>query len=159
MHSTWRHWIDSYTTEPETLKDEGDMFPLENGLTLERGTMINPATGHMMDYEECWRDVEAVSTEDYGARSCIVLVLEDESRTARGMVVRVGQFCQGLLRVGDAVSLERWVWAREGGWKRMVRMGDWWVPCGAVLEGQRSAVGGEVRHGEFVWKVVEWSEF
>ena len=54
------------------------------------------------------------------------------------------------------------MWAEKDGWTRKFRMGDLWVPCGVTLEDNkdnRIKMGGEVRHGEYVWKVVELSEF
>ena len=164
VHSTWRHWVDSRYAKPEEVKDEGDMFLQTQGRTLERGSMVNPATDRMTEYEECWQDVEATTMASEGnsedrKKVSTVLQLHDEAHRARGMVVRVGQFCQGIFRVGSQVSLERWEWEKSGGWKRTVRIGDLWVPCGVVLEGEKLVMGGEVRHGEYSWKVVEIGEF
>ena len=123
--------------------------------------MVNPATGKPTDYEEMWEDREPLTTspDDDLRRKCVVLQLHDDGHEARGMVMRVGQFCQGLLRVGESLSLERWVWKEDGGWKREVRIGSLWLPCGVMLEGERLRLGGEVKHGDFVWKVLELSEF
>ena len=44
------------------------------------------------------------------ARTCIVLCYEDPSYQARGMVIRVGDHCQGILRLGDHITVERWQW-------------------------------------------------
>lgn len=164
VHSQWRHWVDSRSANAEEIVDEGAMFPQLDGTTLESGAMVNPATGRLSEYEECWRDVEAVATEATGTADgegkamCAVLVLQDDVNGARGVVVRVGQFVQGILRVGESVSLERWAWRRDGGWIREVKMGDMWLPCGAIMDGQRMRLGGEVRYGDFVWKVVELGE-
>lgn len=165
VHSRWQHWVDSRTEQAETVADEGDMFPQTDGTTLETGRMVNPATGLPTDYEERWRDVEPISTErsgggaEEGRKVCVVLQLHDDVNRARGMVVRVGQFCQGLLRVRDGLSLERWEWESEKGWRRMAKMGDMWLPCGVLLEGEKLRLGGEVKYGEFAWKVVEMSDF
>ncbi len=171
VHSTWHHWIDSRTGNPESIVDEGNMFAQTDGTTLEKGRMVNPATGKMTDYEECWRDVEALSTEaspaagekeglgNGGKRVCTVLQLHDDTNKARGMVIRIGQFVQGVLRVGEAFALERWEWEKKEGWKRSVRIGDLFVPCGVLLGGERVKLGGEVRYGDFGWRVVETSEF
>ena len=161
LHSKWKHWVDSHHTDAESVNDEGDMLPQADGKTLERGSMINPATSQMTDYEECWKDVEptATSSEDGEKKICAVLQLQDDDYQARGMVVRVGQFCQGILQVGDGLSLERWQWEKDRGWKRQLRVGDLWLPCGVVLEGQRLEMDGEVKHGDFLWKVLEMSDF
>ncbi|KAI0200713.1 hypothetical protein F4808DRAFT_460534 [Astrocystis sublimbata] len=57
-HSTWRHLVDSRTRIPETVVDEGDIFPQDNGQTLETGCMINPVTEKLTDYQEIWTDLE-----------------------------------------------------------------------------------------------------
>ena len=159
VHSTWRHWVDSRFPTAEDVKDEGDMFPLADGRTLENGSMINPATGRMTDYEECWKDVDPLANEKGAGKVCTVLQIHDDAHKVRGMVFRVGQFCQGILRVGEGLSLERWQWEESGGWKRQARVGDQWIPCGVILEGERLKMGGEVTYGDFVWRVVELGEF
>ncbi|KAI0321532.1 hypothetical protein OF83DRAFT_1051098 [Amylostereum chailletii] len=55
-HSTWHHTVDSRTFEPTT--DEGILWPDPNDplKTIERGSMCNPATGLIEDYEEIWLD-------------------------------------------------------------------------------------------------------
>lgn len=164
VHSIWQHWVDSRTQNAETVTDEGDMYPQTDGRTLELGSMINPDTGRMTQYEERWKDVEPTST-DMGEgdkedrKVCVVFQLHDDDHKARGVVVRVGQCCQGVLRVGDDFSLERWQWKKGGGWKREVRIGDLWLPCGPILEGERLRLGGEMKYGEYLWEVIEMSEF
>src|SRR5690554_890390 len=56
-HGWWNHWIDSRTENADGLVDEGDMFddPSDASLTLEKGRMLNPATGVETEYEEMWR--------------------------------------------------------------------------------------------------------
>ncbi|KAK1706339.1 hypothetical protein BDP67DRAFT_476512 [Colletotrichum lupini] len=138
-HSRWEHWIDSRTTEPENAADEGDMYEQPDGLTLEKGRMVNPATGAETDYEELWRDVEPVTTSG-----------------ARGMVVWLGRFCQGISRVGEEVAAERWEWKEGEGWRRTVRIGDRALPCEVLLmTGAALSVGTHVVHEEVVWDVLE----
>lgn len=93
-------------------------------------------------------------------RRCIVLTLSDDKRDdVRGMVIRLGQFCQGVLRAGDYFSIERWIWHPSGGWKREVSMGNLWVPCGLLLFAEKvPEVGGEVVFGDFTWKIAEKEE-
>lgn len=122
--------------------------------------MINPETGKFTPYEEKWADVALKSTtgREDGKVECAVLELCSEEHSARGLVVRVGQYCQGIVRVGEQVAVERWVWDAETGftWKRRVRMGDLFLPCGVVVgEPERLELGGEIRYGEQVWRVVE----
>jgi hypothetical protein len=59
--SQWHHWIDSKTTKPEEVVDKGEMLPEDDsGLALEKGEMVNPATGRVTEYVEGWRDGEIV---------------------------------------------------------------------------------------------------
>ncbi|TEA20602.1 hypothetical protein C8034_v008559 [Colletotrichum sidae] len=118
-HSRWEHWIDSRTAEPENAADEGDMFPQEGELTLEKGRMVNPATGKECDYEELWRDVDPQPVADGKDVEYVVLQFEDESSRARGEVIWLGRFCQGISKVGESVTAERWEWKDEG-WRRTV---------------------------------------
>jgi len=170
--------VDVHSDEPEKITDEGDMLPQPDGeRTLERGSMVNPDTGKLTEYEECWLDVKVKAVDlgvggeagdDEKSRTCVVLVLHDDEHKARGMVVRVGQYCQGVVKVGKQFALERWEWkaakeegsgGQSGGWKRLARVGDWWLPCGAALREDLLKLDGEVKHQEMVWKVVELCYF
>ncbi|KAK1991075.1 hypothetical protein LX36DRAFT_646974 [Colletotrichum falcatum] len=141
-HSRWEHWIDSRTTEPENAADEGDMYEQPGGLTLEKGRMVNPATGAETDYEELWRDIDAVPPTK-----------------SRGLVVWLGRFCQGISRVGGDMAAQRWEWkGEEGGWKRTARIGARELPCEALLKtGAPLSVGAHVVHEGLVWDVLESS--
>ncbi|OHE95113.1 hypothetical protein CORC01_09637 [Colletotrichum orchidophilum] len=163
-HSRWEHWIDSRTTAPENAADEGDMYEQPDGLTLEKGRMVNPATGRETDYEELWRDIDPVAVLRAGADAeekgveCVVLKFEDESTGARGMVVWLGRFCQGISRVGEEVAAERWEWKEGEGWRRTVRIGDRALPCEVLLvTGAALSVGTHVVHEKVVWDVLESS--
>ncbi|KAJ3712299.1 hypothetical protein C8R42DRAFT_699382 [Lentinula raphanica] len=50
------HLIDSRTKDPSQIADLGFNTALPDGTVLERGEMINPATGQNTAYEETWRD-------------------------------------------------------------------------------------------------------
>ncbi|KAF2210571.1 hypothetical protein CERZMDRAFT_99188 [Cercospora zeae-maydis SCOH1-5] len=167
VQSVWKHWIDSRTLLPESVSDSGVMTPMPDGRSLESGAMADPVTGKLVSYEEMWRDIEAsVCGEEHSGVKCVVLQMECETDVekedrARGMVIRLGQFCQGVVRVGEAFALERWVWedAAEkdvGGWRRQVRIGDLFLPCGPVMEHfDRLKVGGKITYEGFEWEVVE----
>ncbi|KAI7281654.1 hypothetical protein KC345_g3992 [Hortaea werneckii] len=171
-HCEWRHWIDNRTERPEDVVDEGKMYPIEGDdqRSLEKGRMVNPDTGRMTEYEEIWRDVDAVrisgvvgvggvGKEDEGKVSA-VLILDEPEQRARGMVVRIGQYCQGVLRVKGEFSLERWEWVgEEKGWERKVRMGSLFLPCGLAMDVLGMEEGSQVKHGDFRWEVVELEHF
>lgn len=180
--SRWTHWIDSRVpagTDPITAAaDEADMYPQPDGTTLEKGRMVNPATGVEAEYEELWADEEPGSipgaSDGYDPdggrprRGCVVLELEDERRSARGLIAVLGRYCQGLVRVGDAIGAQRWrhVDGEDGdeggggGWRAEIVVGSLDLPCEqAVLQASSSVmeVGQALRHGEDVWRVVESS--
>ncbi|PNY25004.1 Uncharacterized protein TCAP_05086 [Tolypocladium capitatum] len=160
-HSQWRHWIDSTTDDADGIVDEGDMSTQADGSTLETGSMMNPATGRVAPYEEVWDDEVPTppppSPTGRGAVNCVVLELDDGER--RGRVVRLGRHCQGFVRVGEGIALERWEWLHGPGWTRTVRMGDLAVPCRHVLQDDDRGfeVGDAAGTGHDGWKVVEVS--
>ena len=148
------------------------MYPIEGDeqRSLEKGRMVNPDTGRMTEYEEIWRDVDAVGIpEDVGDEGAgaedewkvsAVLILDEPEQRARGMVIRIGQYCQGVLRVKGEFSLERWEWVgEEKGWERKVKMGSLFLPCGPAMDVLGMGVGSQVKHGDFRWEVVELDYF
>lgn len=110
-HSVFRHWVDSRHEDAEAVVDEGDMVPSQNpGETVESGSMVNPDTGVLQPYEECWLDGEPGPGEASGGW---VMQHHDEAGEAgaaggRGVVVRIGERVQGVLRVGKEVAVGRW---------------------------------------------------
>jgi hypothetical protein len=198
--SQWHHWIDSKTSEPEGVVDKGEMLPEDaEGLAMEKGEMVNPATGKLTEYVEGWRDGEieivakpggdviqgfwkelrgrGVSVEglrkegemgsskskDDEARLSIVLQHEDVARKPRGMVVRLGQMCQGVMRVGDEFAHERWEWAQNDGWRRTSVSGTLSLPCDVLtMLGEEICTGTKVTYGDeddLKWQCVEAEQF
>ncbi|KAK7192789.1 hypothetical protein DPSP01_011212 [Paraphaeosphaeria sporulosa] len=175
-HATWTHWLDSrhpISSSPTGMpKDEGTMFPLSATQTLEFGEGINPATGKMWAYEELWTDEapRAAPTREEADPLVysIVLRCEDEAHDVRGVVMRLGRYCQGILMKGGYVSVERWEWVVEdgldkevGGWKRSVRIGDQFLPCAPTFTPAVLSVGGKVRYWDYEWvceEKVAWRE-
>ncbi|KKY37147.1 hypothetical protein UCDDA912_g02787 [Diaporthe ampelina] len=157
MHSVFNHWVDSRTTEPQLVRDEGDMVPCPGGLALEVGSMVNPATGRMTPYEELWLDkVPAPS----GAQNpeCVVFQLLDEPGAKRGQFVCLGPYAQGVLRVGDTFTAERWLWSeRYSRWEQTVKAGDNHAHLGFLIDGRRGPdkVGDKVEGSMGTWTVIE----
>lgn len=159
-HGVWKHWIDSRSLDADGVQDEGDNYSLSDGKILEKGRMVNPETGKLTEYEEVWEDlkVERVGRDSSsGEIQCVVIQVHDEKCEVRGLVVRVGQFCQGIMRVGGEVAVERWVWG-EDHWKRTVRMGKGSLPCGEAMQSTKLKLGGKIPCGEQEWTVIELSE-
>ncbi|KAI1743575.1 hypothetical protein F4680DRAFT_348903 [Xylaria scruposa] len=165
QHSTWRHVVDSRTRAPETVVDEGDIFPQDDGGTLETGRMVNPATGKLTDYEEVWTDLEAESIPSINPNSdalaqqpkgrCVVLELNDEEREARGMAICLGRYNQCVVRIDDRFTAERWQW-EDGEWKRKYRVGAMLVPGPEHMSSATLSLGDEVKSADTLrWRVVE----
>lgn len=157
-HSTFRHWVDSRTTEPEKVADEGDMFPgLVDGTTLETGRMVNPATGMETDYEELWRDEEPLPVE--GLAHCLVSQLHDDEEQKRGLFVQLGQYAQGVLRIGQLFTAERWEWNRAvSRWDLSLKAGNMEAPSlGRLLvdAGKDCHEGDTIHDHSGVWTVIE----
>ncbi|KAK0382913.1 hypothetical protein NLU13_8829 [Sarocladium strictum] len=152
----WDHWIDSRTTE--AVSDEGDMFPLDDTTTLEKGRMVNPDTGLETDYEEVWDDVTpgVIPGVENGVR-CVVLQMEDGP--SRGMMVVLGRYCQAIARTDKGVSVERRIYQDRVGWNYHARLdGAWELPCDEVLSRLKLGqlpIGAAVEGAGRRWEVVE----
>ena len=150
----WNHWIDSRIVDTEGVADEGTNYPAEGGKTLEKGRMLNPDTGRQTDYEELWRDVDADSSVSRYA----VLRL-DKGLEHRGSVVLVGDYCQGIMRLGGDITAERW--QRKGPrdeWRRSIVIGEGELPCARILKGDDHGSlvpGGNITVGKDEWSVTE----
>lgn len=204
----WQHTIDSrFLADPESVVDQAEMLPEdpETGIALEKGSMVNPATGKETAYVEGWRETEvehvpepsrdvlegfARDLERCGVRvvecgserksvvggdrdslvdrslsaqsvlACCVLQHEHAARRSRGMVVRLGQFCQGVLRVGDEFAAERWEWKAQSGWEKVFAIGDpkMNMPCDVACyqAAQKLRAGNEIVYGpNETWQCVE----
>jgi hypothetical protein len=130
--------------------------PDSSGLVLEKGSNTDPDTGKVIDYVEGWRDVKALATRDDGRMSCIVLQHEDKAESARGLIVLLGQYVQGMIRVGGHLALERWQWTKDHGWKPVVQIGAQSLPCQALLsKDEILKVGQSLQDESRHWTCVE----
>lgn len=161
-HSTWTHDIDSNTDGP--VIDEGDMYPQADGIhTLELGQMVNPETGKLTQYEENWVDSEVTEVgSESGKRWSVVLALDDEENGVKGEVIRVGQWCQGIIKAKGEVAIERWQWVVEGteegskgDWKRVARLGRLFLPCSFTFKPEMVTEGNVAQYGDYKWIVKE----
>lgn len=98
-HTVWSHWIDSKTTD--NVQDEGDMWPMDNGDVLEKGAMPRPTTGEITSYEEVWRDLDV-------EQSVRVSGVWKVDSSTKGMVIRIGEWMEGITRDNVGVTVERW---------------------------------------------------
>lgn len=103
------------------------MYPVEGtNEVLERGAMINPETGKVEDYEELWEDLEVRMREGKENESFISWVLKTKGHGGeqKGMVIRIGEWIQGVMRRGDEFSVARWEWSIGRGWERALAIGQ-----------------------------------
>ncbi|KAG9663179.1 hypothetical protein KCU95_g19052, partial [Aureobasidium melanogenum] len=155
-HSTFSHWIDSRTDTPGP--DQGDMYPQPNNTTLELGAMYNPLTNSEQAYEELWVDYSASAVQ--GTRWSVIVDLDDPEHNAKGRVVRVGEHCQGILKVGEHVTVERWKFEvsekdGKGDWKRLARLGDLFLPVSLAFTPEQVIEGNSLAYGDYTWVVKE----
>lgn len=150
----WSHEIDNLGKEG--MLDTGVMEQ-RGGATWETGAMENLETGKVTPYVEIWLDVpirvpppRPGAKPSAGKRSFALIRCENKEKSTKGCVVWVGQYCQGIIRHGDQVAVERWEFDSEarggqGEWARTFRHGHGAVPCGwLVLEAD------EIKKGEIL---------
>ncbi|KAI0632513.1 hypothetical protein C8Q77DRAFT_1074447 [Trametes polyzona] len=159
-HGKWIHEISSRTDHPDGEADEGDMFPHPTlpDVELERGRMAHPESGEVREYEEAWKAIPVLAVGDSHQDERLAVRLETRSESGektgvRGAIVRVGQYCQGIVREGGKVTVQRWAWAQDGGWKQIGRVGNADIPCGATWANVKE--GDAVQRGGVVWVVKE----
>ncbi|CAE6465801.1 unnamed protein product [Rhizoctonia solani] len=118
----WSRIVDSRTeiTDPTGEVDEGQEETLSNGDTKETGTMGGK------EYVEVWRSLEVGTSPE---------VWVSEKKDA-GVVVRVGEWAQGVVRNGDQVGAFR-ARIKDGKWVDVYRTGSAEVfpAIGGSLEG------------------------
>lgn len=127
------------------------MYEQADGTTLEKGSMVNPATGQDTAYEESWLDIEVAVNDD--KKSCFVAKLD--GKDCRGMVVMLDGLCQGVMRRGDHVAAERWE-KKNGAWTRSVQVGQGDLVCESLItDEEQFAVGHKIMSKEGTWQIVE----
>ena len=128
----WHHLVDSRTSDGGT--DEGVVFPHPSDptITLERGSMYNPATNRVEPYEETWLD-----TVPHPGTQVAFLEKEDGS----SFIAIVGELRMGVGR--------QYAWRVEGG-KAVYQIG--------LGEGVHIDLGEDVKEGSTVgpWIVREF---
>lgn len=152
-HTVWSHWIDSQSSDPEP--DEGDMYEYDDGDTLECGQNVDVKTGEVKKYEELWGDIRLQPVGPDQEHICVVLKAEDTASRTRAMVVRVGDWCQGMSKVGEDVTVERWHWSHGGRWERIARLGAHSLACTVTFDATCLKQGGTFQDCDLEWEVVE----
>lgn len=115
----WKIWIDS--TLPDARSGAEDVMYYwhePNGGLIQKGTIEDPESGESTDFEVLWAPIATIPYEVPGGPTSVVFKFQDRAEGGKGLVVRVGNWCQGLLKVGGQTTIERWVW--DGQPKRKV---------------------------------------
>jgi hypothetical protein len=167
-HSMWKHWVDSKVAVGGDMEvDEGDMYALPDGRTLEHGSSFNSAIGRMHSYEEMWSEIPIESCYPSDKKMAVVLRTENVAAGIRGLVVRLGQYCQGILMKGNEVSVERWEFVDhvdgdesvvDGEWTRTIKLGDMFLPCASTFKHEELNVDMVVKFTDYNWVVEELVE-
>ncbi|RFU36234.1 hypothetical protein B7463_g8, partial [Scytalidium lignicola] len=156
-HTVWRHWVDNKTID--SVEDEGDMFPIENSSeVLEKGAMVNPATGIVTNYEELWEDLDPIRTGNEEQYVSWVLKTEKPDPYVRGKAIRIAQFIEAVLRVGDTISVARWKWDVKAGWQQVLAIGK--LDLSTELFGEEISIGKVFPSSTLEWECIEsykWS--
>lgn len=151
IHVQWEHSIDSSRTFDT---DGADMYLLSNGDTMEIGFMM--LRGEWKMFKEYWVDGATEPNPPYVAME---LMPSDGDDSEKGMVIRIGNYCQGILQNTSQLWVERWQTDSNGDWKidgRSTSSGEAALPCQwSVAEGRK--MGDSIELGGRLWKVVETS--
>jgi Protein HRI1 len=164
IHAEWTHWVDSKTLYHEPpIVDAGDMYPVTETRDLEKGSMPNPATGVDTEYEEVWDDM-LIEVPDLGSKksaTCLIFLTEDAEKETKGCIMKLGSWCQCVLRVGKDISAERWKFTDEyKSWVLVARVGKNSTGCEVAFGDDESMeVGKTIEADGRKWSVKEanWS--
>ncbi|KAJ9649671.1 hypothetical protein H2201_001814 [Coniosporium apollinis] len=146
---------------------EGDWFHVEAANHyIERGHRPRRPTGHLTHYEEIWEHIPVQPVKT--GTTNLSIVLTACTPTARGMVIRTAHVCQGILRINDEVTVERWCWkprgsrgSRSGNWERVLRLGRLYLPCHLAMEAERWPLRKDslLEYDNLAWHVTEVDAF
>ncbi|KAH8694189.1 hypothetical protein BGW36DRAFT_384528 [Talaromyces proteolyticus] len=148
----WTRIIDSQLKYLPDEADEADLTVQPDRSILEAGVFPNPTTGEEEPFEEIWQLVPPLPSID----NCIVLKTDHQDPQIRGLVVRVGQWCQGILYLSkDDKVVERWHLEVTGNLVRDVRFGESTVSLPCTNSFTHLEVGGSIELDGINWVVVE----
>ena len=154
------------------------MYEQPNGDVLERGVSFNTSTGEQEEYEELWGDLDIETIEADKRKVSLVLQTDDTTPGVRGMVIRIGGWCQGILKTDKGLTVERWRWNLSktsspsrpdagigitiaeqkgdvGHWERVIKLGDGSLPCTKTFSKDLSVQYPTINHKNVQWNVIE----
>ena len=155
-HCVWTTDVDSREMG-KGFVDEGDMFMLPNGDEIEVGFMENPDTGREEIYKEYWAEAPGADGSGGGGKSpCVVAEAGmGEGSGRKGRMVRIGDFCQGVVDggEGEGVVAMRSL-KKDGKWVNDGRSKEGPFPCTWVCEDGRK-VGDVTECDGMEWEITE----
>ncbi|KAL5524690.1 hypothetical protein ACEPAF_9835 [Sanghuangporus sanghuang] len=174
--STWTHWVDSRTSDALNVRDSGVSSPMPNGDTCERGEMKD-ANGILRRYQEVWHDlrVDPVCVavfvrfrdgSEAAARGIGVHPTDIIPEDVCGVLIRVGGWCQGVLRDTNGFTVERWILSGDSAdsnaktWAPVFRSGQGNIPCVEACNTPQARLSGsfELLAPQGLWKCVGTGE-
>lgn len=148
----WTRIIDSQLSYLPDEADEADLTLQPDGSILEVGSFPNSTTGKEEPFQEIWHLVPQLPSTG----NCVVLKADHQDPHIRGLVVRVGQWCQGILyRSKDDKVVERWHLEATGNWIRDLRIGESTVSLPCTNSFTPLEIGGTIKLDGITWVVVE----
>ena len=130
------------------------MFNQDDGSTMEKGRMVNPESGAEEDYEEVWEDMTITNVPETGAGG--VLEMKDDANDTRGLVILMGEYCQGIMRDGSRIFVERWVYMKNSReWMSVAATQALALPCRAAIDKRWWRKGETMDYNGMLWTVVE----
>jgi len=141
-HAKWEHLIDSKEIDGV---DEGDMFMLQNGDCMEVGVGKNGL------YKELWNSPYPNLAPSVVART---------AGQWDGIVIRIGDHCQGILqdKASGKIYVERWVrgktWLKDEKSNTTGEQEDVVLPCMWAATAERVVGDTTEAHGK-KWEIIE----
>ncbi|KAF2653195.1 hypothetical protein K491DRAFT_780483 [Lophiostoma macrostomum CBS 122681] len=150
VHVKWEHPIDSSAS---FATDGADMYLLANGDTMEVGVMEIDSKIRM--FKEYWTTPKHCESSDY----VVVETPASKDDETKGMAIRMGNYCQGVLQTATDFWVERWElnncdWTKDA--RSNTGQGDDILPCKWMVQDMRK-VGDKTAIDAYTWEVIEAS--
>ncbi|KAL6249864.1 hypothetical protein RBB50_003720 [Rhinocladiella similis] len=148
-HVKWEHPIDS---SREFGTDGADMYLLSNGDVMEVGFLT--INGKTKMFKEYW--LEATLSSPTPSFLVVETVNEQSGESAKGLIIRIDTYCQGILQTDAEFFVERWQVQENGEWAKDPKSssGVEKLPCEWAMAAT-TKLGDLIEFGGREWRVVE----